>query len=272
MSLVTGPIAGLFSRYLHRALSSRSSWYSKVNLNKPVLNELRFWQSHLPLFHSRPIWRKNSIIRVLFYDADGQGWGGHLHMGNQEHKAHGSRDTHEIHGVTSSTWRKLTGLLRLLRAFKPLLNDCSVIARGDAFNVFSILSKGGSAKEHLQSVCLELFSLCSEQRIELRPEWLPRDQNVRAYYLSKVRDVDDFGLSAETFAFVSGVFGPFTVDRFASEQIAKLPRFDAFYWCPGAAAANTFTQDWAPLSGTTGFRHLRSSRPRFAMRVPVTPA
>jgi hypothetical protein len=119
-----------------------------------------------------------------------------------------------------------------------------VLARGDALNVYTILSKGSSAKAHLQSVCLDLFAFCSEHRIELRPKWLPREENERADYLSKVRDVDDFGLSADTFALVSRRFGPFTVDKFASELNTKLPRFNAFYWCPGAAAANCFTQDW----------------------------
>lgn len=119
-----------------------------------------------------------------------------------------------------------------------------MLARGDALNVYTILSKGGSAKAHLQSVCLDLFALCSVHRIELRPEWLPREENERADYLSKVWDADDFGPSAEVFALVSRRFGPFTVDRFASEHNTKLPRFNAFYWCPGAAAANCFTQDW----------------------------
>jgi hypothetical protein len=242
--LVTGPISGLFSRFLHRALASRSSWYSKVHLDSAALTKLQFWRDRLPRFQSRDIWRRHSLLRVVYYDAGGNGWGGHLEIGQEQHKAHGFWEAHELHGVTSSTWRELTGLLRLLRAFQPFFGDCYVLARGDALNVYTILTKGGSAKEHLQSVCLELFAFCSENRIELRPEWLPREGNARADYLSKIRDVDDFGLSAEAFALVSQRFGPFTVDRSASEHNAKLPRFDAFYWCPGAAAANSFTQDW----------------------------
>ncbi|GAQ91382.1 DNA Adenine methyltransferase [Klebsormidium nitens] len=277
LSLLTGPISGLFLRFLHRALATRSSWYSKVQLDSAALGELRFWRSQLSRFESRDIWRKHSVLCVLYYDAGGQGWGGHLDIGSEQHKAHGSWEPHEVHGVASSTWRELTGLLRLLRAFRPLLSDCTVVARGDALNVFSILSKGGSAKEHLQSVCLELFSLCSEQRIELRPEWLPREENARADYLSKVRDVDDFGLSAEAFAFISARFGPCTVDRFASEHNAKLPRFDTFYWCPGAAAANTFTQDWGaderkycfppPNLVAPTLRHARACRARMTLVV-----
>jgi hypothetical protein len=168
-------------------------------------------------------------------------------------------------------------LLWLLRAFRPFLSNCSVVVRGDALNVFSIPSKGGSAKEHLQSICLELFAFCSDRRIELRPEWLPREENARADYLSKIRDVDDFGLSAETFAFVSQRFGPFTVDQFASEHNAKLPRFNAFYWCPGAEAANCFTQNWDGVERNYCFppltlvaptlRHARACRARLTLVV-----
>lgn len=277
ISLVTGPISGLFSRFLHRALAARASWYSKVQLDTAALRELQFWRVQLPRFQSRDIWRRHSLLRVVYYDAGGHGWGGHLEIGTEQHEAHGAWEAHEEHGVASSTWRELTGLLRLLRAFRLLLSDCTVIARGDALNVFCILSKGGSAKEHLQSICLELFAFCSEQSIELRPEWLPREENIRADYLSKDRDVDDFGLSPETFAYVSERFGPFTVDRFASDHNAKLPSFNAFYWCPGAAAVNSFTQDWGggdrsycfppPSLVAPTLRHARACRARLTLVV-----
>jgi hypothetical protein len=71
-------------------------------------------------------------------------------------------------------------------SIQPFISGCSVLARGDALNLYSILSKGGSAKEHSQSICLDFFAFCSERRIELRPEWLPREENARADYLSKV--------------------------------------------------------------------------------------
>lgn len=185
------------------------------------------------------------MLRVLYYDAGGNGWGGHLHIGPEVHEAHGSWEPLERHGSASSTWRELSALLRLLRSFCPrLLQDCTVLARGDARNVFSILQKGGSGREHLQQICLEIFAVCLEHRVELRPEWLPREENVRADYLSKIRDVDDFGVSSPVFAQISTAFGPFSVDRFASPHKAKLARFDAFFWCPGVEGVNAFTQDW----------------------------
>jgi hypothetical protein len=85
--------------------------------------------------------------------------------------------------------------------------------------------------------------VCLEHRIDLRPEWLPREENVRADNLS-IRDVDDFGVSSTAFAQISTAFGPFSVDRFASPHNAKLALFDAFFWCPGVEGVNAFTQDW----------------------------
>jgi hypothetical protein len=153
-----------------------------------------------------------------------------VHIGAAVHEAHGSWDSHERHGVASSTWRELSALLRFLRSFAPaLLHDCTVVARGDARNVFSILQKGGLGRNHLQALCLEIFSLCLAHCLHLRPEWLPQEENERADYLSKIRDVDDFGISPTVFAQVAAAFGPFSVDRFASSYNAKLPRFNAFF-------------------------------------------
>lgn len=39
-------------------------------------------------------------------------------------------------------------------------------------------------------------------------------------------------------------WGPFTVDRFASDLNAQLPRFNSRWWCPGTSGVNCFLQDW----------------------------
>lgn len=278
LSLVTGPVSGLFCRYLHRSSAQRSSWYSSVALDEPALGELRFWRDHPDSFQSRDIWRRFSVLRILYYDAGGNGWGGHLHIGLEVHEAHGSWEPHERHGVASSTWRELSALLRLLRSFNPaVLSDCTVVARGDARKVSTILQKGGSGRDHLQTVCLAIFALCLEHCLDLRPEWLPREENERADYLSKIRDVDDFGLSAAAFAQVTSAFGPFSVDRFASSHNAKLPRIKAFFWCSGVEAVNAFSQDWGsdgvsfcfspPHLVARTLQHARACRARIALVV-----
>lgn len=261
MSLVTGSVSGLFSRFLHRALNTRSSWRGHVALDPESLAELDFWSNSLESFSSRPFWREHSLVIVLHYDAGGDGWGGHFFLDGVEQRASGLWAANERHGVQSSTWRELEGLFRLLSAVGHLLRGHRVIARGDAMNVFWLLKKGGSRAPHLHQICLRVFWLCLDLQIDLRPEWVPREQNQLADALSKLKDVDDFGLQPAVFAQIAAAFGPLHVDRFASAHNALLPAFWSELWTPGAAGANAFTVSWA------GSRSYCFPPPRLVSRV-----
>jgi hypothetical protein len=228
MALVTGSVSGLFSRYLHGALHMRTSWFSKLASDEPpACSELQFWRDNLARFSSRPIWRSNLILCVLNYDASATGWGGHLLVDGVMYEAHGSWAPRELHGEKSSTWRELQGLLLALRSVAPVLVGSAIVARGDNMNVYFILRKGGTSSPNLQAICLKIFWLYLDSN--LIPEWVPRKENEQADYLSKIQDVDDFGLNPTCFELISRVFGPLEVDRFASEHNAKLTRFNAFY-------------------------------------------
>ncbi|GAQ87894.1 hypothetical protein KFL_003850140, partial [Klebsormidium nitens] len=261
MKLVTGSVSGLFTRYLHRALNTRSSWRSTVSLDAAALSKLSFWTSSLDQFSARPIWRQFSLVLVLQYDAGANGWGGHVVISGQQHFAHGAWAPDEVHGCRSSTWRELQGLHRLLRSVGHLLRGHRVIARGDAQNVFWILDRGGSRLEHLQEICLDIFWLCHSLHIDLTPDWVPRAQNELADYLSKLVDYDDFGLQPAAFSHLLQQLGPFDIDCFASEHNALLPAFFSELWTPRAHAANAFAQPWS------GFRCYCFPPPKLIPRV-----
>jgi hypothetical protein len=157
-----------------------------------------------------------------------------LSLSNQKLSAHGLWALDERHGVRSSTWRELEGLFRLFSSFVEHLRSFTMVARGDALNVFWLLYRGGSRAEHLQEVCLRIFWFCHENSIELQPEWIPRDQNQLANYLSKIREFDDFGLQPSVFQSILRDFAPLQIDRFASEHNALLPVFNSEFWCPSS--------------------------------------
>lgn len=64
-------------------------------------------------------------------------------------------------------------------------------------------------------------------------EWVPRSLNEYADSLSRVIDFDDWCVSTGFSAYILSLFGPFTLDRFASPDSAKCARSYSKFRCPG---------------------------------------
>ena len=79
----------------------------------------------------------------------------------------------------------------------------------------------------------------------MEPEWVPREDNQVADYISRVVDYDDWMLNPVMFSELDTLWGPHTVDRFADSFNTQLPHFNSRFWCPGSEAIDTFTCDWS---------------------------
>lgn len=80
-----------------------------------------------------------------------------------------------------------------------------------------------ASKPELQAIAIEIFEVCMSFDIAMEIEWLPRSQNDKADYLSRIVDLDDWSMSAAFFQLVDSSWGPHTVDRFASFYNAQVP-------------------------------------------------
>ena len=108
----------------------------------------------------------------------------------------------------------------------------------------SVIASRGSTSLRLQCQALEIFQFCAVN-VSIEIEWVPRPLNEYADSLSRVIHFDDWSVSTSFFAYISSLFDPFTVDRFASPDTAKCARFYSKFWCPGAEGVDTFSVDWA---------------------------
>ena len=109
----------------------------------------------------------------------------------------------------------------------------------------SVIASKGSTSLRLQRHALEIFQFYVVYNVSIEIEWVPRSLNDYADSLSRVIEFDDWSVSTDFFAYVSSLFGPFTVDRFASPDSAKCARFYSKFWCPGAEGVDAFSVDWA---------------------------
>ena len=113
-------------------------------------------------------------------------------------------------------------MLEVLRRVAPRLVNHRVLWFTDNQNVASILLIG-SRKECLQALALKIFSLSIQHNIRLEPEWIPRELNQKADYLSRIVDYDDWMLNPVVASDINHLWGPHSLDRFASHLNSQIP-------------------------------------------------
>lgn len=186
----------------------------------------------------------------------------------------------EIESDKSSTWRELFAVTHALISFKSLLKNKYVLWHTDNFAV-SIIAKSGSIKEPLQYLALKIYDVCKENNIDFNIKWIPREQNTGADYLSRLVDYDDWQTTKTLFTKLNNIWGPFTVDRFASNINTHLPKFISKYCCPGTSRVNALSISWFGENNysvppihliTKTIQHMSLSQCKGALIVPHWPS
>ena len=91
---------------------------------------------------------------------------------------------------------------------------------------------------------LRIFQFTSINSIHLEIEWIPRSENSRADYLSKIVEVDDWGIASYVLNMIESKWGKIDIDYFVSEHNAKSPIFYCRFWCHGTSGVDAFTFNW----------------------------
>ena len=217
MSLALGPVTRLMTRQLYFLLNQ------KLPLSLDAKQELAFWLEQITEFNGQNIWPKPSAMRVVYSDASDTGYGDYL-VAHGNLVANGQRAKDEA--KQSSTWRELQAVRLVLESFLTLLKNERVRWFSDNQNVVRIVQYGSRIPE-LQSKALAIFSLSVKNLIKIEPEWIPREKNKLADYLSRLVDYDDWMLNPEVFNIIDMAWGPHDVDGFVNSVNNQLVRFNS---------------------------------------------
>ena len=223
MSITLGPVARLMTRSLYALLNHRKSWFQRLTITAQARTELSFWSKSLAEWNLENIWKSPSAIRVVYSDASGSGFGGYT-------VEHSPQIVHtqwsEWEAQQSSTWRELKAVHMVLQALAPKLQNEQLRWLTDNQNVVRIVLHG-SKKPLFQELALSVFQLCVVHHVTIEPEWIPREENELADYISKLRDYDDWMVHPVIFQQIDQLWEPHTVDRFANTHNAQLERFNS---------------------------------------------
>lgn len=237
-----GHAVSVFTRGMYAALETRTSWQSHVVLDSLALEEIDFWLKNIDSLNGSPLWPIPVVETLVFSDASDIGWGGHLTDLARPPIAHGFFTPNERD--ESSTFREAVALLETLRSFVSQLSGRDVRAVTDNL-ALAWLWLRGSKKEQLNVLIKSIWAFSHQHGIRLAVQWVPREANTLADYISKFYDGDDWKLHPRFFQRLDLAWGPHTVDRFATYKNNHCARFNSLYFCPGTEAIDAFTQHWA---------------------------
>jgi hypothetical protein len=274
MSLVLGGLARLFTKYCYRFIDSASSWDMVSSLPHSVQDELQFWMNMEREELTGSICPTPAVAGVIIHtDASGTGWAGT--MGSAVAKGDFSVEERQA----SSTYREMTAIFAVLLSFSAHLKCANIHLFTDNMGCSAIVDHG-SNKEHLQAIARDVFSIVKQLKSVLHVAWIPRDSNQVADLWSKITDGDDWRLNPTQYCKLERLWGPHTVDRFASHLNNVTTRFNSKFFCPGAEAVDCFSQTWVhdnnwcypPVSAVGKLLHFLHSMPAVATIVlPVAP-
>ena len=225
------------TRKLYFLHNQKTAWCQYLPLTGDAKQELIFRQEKVTEFNGQHIWLKPSAMRVVYSDASDMGYGGYL-VEHGKLVANGQWSKDEA--KQSFTWRELRAVRLVLESFQTLLKNERVQWFSDNQNVVRIVQYG-SRVPALQSESLAIFSLSMRN---LETDWIPREKNKLADYLSRLVDYDDWMLNPGVFNIIDMAWGPHDVDRFANSVNNQLVWFNSRFWEPGTEAIDAFPCNW----------------------------
>ncbi|VDI76706.1 Hypothetical predicted protein [Mytilus galloprovincialis] len=117
----------------------------------------------------------------------------------------------------------------------------SVVIYSDASNIAA-----GAYTVELENKIFHKMWTCSEtvQSSTWRELKAIEKENEKADYISKMVDFEDWGVTHIFFNFLNDMWGPYSIDRFASVENRKVMRFNSLFWQPDSEAVDAFSQVW----------------------------
>ena len=90
----------------------------------------------------------------------------------------------------SSTWRELAAIDFSLESFAPILKG-SLVKWFTYSQTATRIIEVGSMKLDLHRLAIKIFQFCAEHSIRLEVQWIPRTENAKADYISRLIDFED---------------------------------------------------------------------------------
>ena len=227
------PPARYYLRELHEVIATKSSWSAQVRVSNQLRRDLVWWTAVPSQHNRRPILRSPETA-YLHVDSSSYGWGAVL---NECSEARGYWDLEQR--AQHITYKELRAVRHAVECFLPKLAGRRVLLHEDNQAVCGVLAHLSSRSPVMMNELRKLFWLMDTQDIQLRPRYIRSAANVWADRLSReLEGGADVTFNPRLFRHLNRLWGPHSVDRFASGTNALVERYNARWRDPGAEAVD----------------------------------
>ena len=234
--------AKLKLRNVYRLLNSRSSWESVLLWSPGATDDLSWWVSSLDSWNGRLLVPPAICECQLATDASGSGWGAVLSTPDcQPACGFWNRRVSE----ESANYRELLAVYLSLLSFRSLLSGKTVEVLSDNITTVAHINKFGSSNVRLDGIAQDIWSFALDNDMLLIAHHIAGVSNAGPDALSRVSARHEWVIHPSIFRQLDLMFGPHTVDRFATVSTALLPTYNSRFADPGSTGVDALGQtDW----------------------------
>jgi hypothetical protein len=227
----------------HAISKNRAIFNSPVHLTQEVVDNICWMRSNFEQWNGAYIKRPASI-EVITTDASEMA-GAAIWKDRTYQIVWSEALDPRLQDLSDIMEMELAAKLAALLQWGSELNGKVLRFVGDSQSALFAFWNGGSRVQRKNEIIKEIWRLCFLHNIYmLEPEWIPSEANP-ADAPSRDQDKGDWQVSRSSFNRIVASLGVTpTVDRFASPENAKCPRFNTRYWVAKDVPVDCFAQDW----------------------------
>ena len=229
--------AKLLLRNLYRCLRPRQSWQDILRLDPETIKDLQWWLQALDALNGKAFKQQEATIEIVT-DASAEGWGATIVSNGL--KAQGFWTLEQSY--KSSNFREILAVLLGLLAFLPQIKGKSVTILSDNVSAVCYINMQGGPAVELSRIATAIWSIALEQNIQLKAQHLKGVLNVQADTLSRPSSQYEWMLHQKVYNYLDVLWGPHTLDRFATMATTKCYNYNSRFLDPEASGVDALLQ------------------------------
>ena len=229
-------------RNVYRLLNSRRSWEDSLEWSTEAIADLNWWVHSLDSWNGRLLLPPAQFDLQLLTDASESGWGAVL-----SEPACRTASGFWCPAVSgeSSNYRELFAVYLALLSFESSLRGKKVELLSDNITTVALINKFGSSDLRLDALAQAIWSFAFQHSMMITAHHISGVCNVESDALSRMPLRHEWCLHPAVFRQLECMFGPHSIDRFASFTTALLPLYNSRFDDPGTAGVDALGQsDW----------------------------